>query len=74
MASAAAVLDPDLVVLGGGVGMSADLLLPVLRRTLRTLGPLRPKVVAGALAEDAVLMGAVATALDAARDMAFQRR
>ncbi|MGW6408291.1 ROK family transcriptional regulator [Streptomyces vinaceus] len=74
VASAAAVLDPDLVVLGGGVGKSADLLLPVLRRTLRTLGPLRPKVVAGALAEDAVLMGAVATALDAARDVAFQRR
>ncbi|MFE3578660.1 hypothetical protein [Streptomyces vinaceus] len=41
---------------------------------LRILGPLRPKVVAGAPAEDAVLMGALATALDAARDMAFQRR
>ncbi|GLV85358.1 sugar kinase [Streptomyces lavendulae subsp. lavendulae] len=74
VAAAAAVLDPDLVVLGGGVGQSADLLLPVIRRSLRTRTPLRPKIVAGALAEDAVLMGAVATALDAARDMAFRRR
>ncbi|MER5886669.1 ROK family transcriptional regulator [Streptomyces sp. NPDC001941] len=74
VASAAAVLDPDLIVLGGGVGQSADLLLPVVRSTLRTLTPLRPKISAGELGEDAVLMGAVATALDAARDMAFSRR
>ncbi|MEU7553854.1 ROK family transcriptional regulator [Streptomyces sp. NPDC044571] len=74
IATVSAVLDPDLIVLGGGVGHSADLLLPTVRRTLRSLGPLRPKVVPGGLGEDAVLLGAVATALDAARDLAFERR
>ena len=43
VAAAAAVLDPDLVVLGGGVGHSIDLLLRPVRETLRTLTPLRPK-------------------------------
>ncbi|MEV0093953.1 ROK family transcriptional regulator [Streptomyces sp. NPDC050738] len=74
VAAVAAVLDPDLVVLGGGVGHSADLLLSTVRETLRTLTPLRPRVAPSALGEDAVLLGAVATALDTARDVAFERR
>ncbi|MFG2721766.1 ROK family transcriptional regulator [Streptomyces sp. NPDC048416] len=74
VAVVAAVLDPDLVVLGGGVGHSADLLLRPVRETLRTLTPLRPKVSPSSLGEDAVLLGAVATALGTARDVAFERR
>ncbi|MEU3370094.1 ROK family transcriptional regulator [Streptomyces sp. NPDC006660] len=74
VAVVAAVLDPDLVVLGGGVGRGADLLLRPVRETLRTLTPLRPKVAPSALGEDAVLLGAVATALGTARDVAFERR
>jgi predicted NBD/HSP70 family sugar kinase len=68
------VLDPDLVVLGGGVGHSIDLLLRPVRETLRTLTPLRPRIVPGRLGEDAVLLGAVATALGTARDVVFERR
>jgi predicted NBD/HSP70 family sugar kinase len=74
VAAVAAVLDPDLVVLGGGVGHSADLLLRTVGETLRRLTPLRPKVAASALGEDAVLLGAVATALGTARDTVFERR
>jgi predicted NBD/HSP70 family sugar kinase len=74
VAAAAAVLDPDLVVVGGGVGHSIDLLLRPVRETLRTLTPLRPKIVPGRLGEDAVLLGAVATALGTARDVVFERR
>lgn len=74
VAAVAAVLDPELVVLGGGVGHSADLLLQTVGDTLRQLTPLRPKVVASALGEDAVLLGAVATALGTARDVVFERR
>lgn len=74
VAAVAAVLDPELVVLGGGVGHSADLLLRTVRDTLRRLTPLRPRVAAGALGEDAVLLGAVATALGTARDVVFERR
>ena len=74
VAAAAAVLDPDLVVLGGGVGHSVDLLLGPVRETLRGLTPLRPRIVPSRLGEDAVLMGALATALGTARDVVFARR
>jgi predicted NBD/HSP70 family sugar kinase len=67
------ILDPELVVLGGGIGRNADLLLEPLELELRALIPLRPRVVASALGDDAVLHGAVATALDAARDQVFSR-
>ncbi|WP_030753400.1 ROK family protein [Streptomyces sp. NRRL S-31] len=74
VAAAAAVLDPDLVVLGGGVGHSVDLLLRPVREHLRTLTPLRPRIAPSRLGEDAVLLGAVATALDTARNLVFERR
>ncbi|MCF3134905.1 ROK family transcriptional regulator [Streptomyces olivochromogenes] len=74
VAAAAAVLDPDLVVLGGGVGHSVDLLLRPVREHLRTLTPLRPKIAPSRLGEDAVLLGAVATALGTAREMVFEHR
>ncbi|MGW3208502.1 ROK family protein [Streptomyces sp. NPDC001135] len=74
VAAAAAVLDPDLVVLGGGVGHSVDLLLRPVQEHVRTLTPLRPRIAPSRLGEDAVLLGAVATALDTARDLVFERR
>ncbi|MEU8691311.1 ROK family transcriptional regulator [Streptomyces sp. NPDC048665] len=74
VAAAAAVLDPDLVVLGGGVGHSVDLLLRPVQERVRTLTPLRPRIAPSRLGEDAVLLGAVATALDTARDLVFERR
>ncbi|MEU9790714.1 ROK family protein [Streptomyces sparsogenes] len=73
IAAVAVVLDPDLVVLGGGVGHSADLLLRTVELTLQRIGPLRPRVAASALGEDAVLLGAVATGLEAARKQVFTR-
>ncbi|MFF1403990.1 ROK family protein [Streptomyces sp. NPDC058294] len=74
VAAAAAVLDPDLVVLGGGLGLSAGLLLRPVRERLRTLTPLRPRIAPSRLGADAVLLGAVATALDTARNVVFERR
>ncbi|GAA2796600.1 ROK family transcriptional regulator [Kitasatospora sp. CM 4170] len=69
-----AVLDPDLVVLGGGIGNSADLLLEPLERALHRLTPLRPRLAPSELGEEVVLLGAVATALDIARPEVFERR
>jgi predicted NBD/HSP70 family sugar kinase len=74
VAALAAVLDPELVVLGGGIGRNADLLLEPLQTTLRDLTPLRPRVVVSKLGEEAVLLGAVATAADVARDRVFEAR
>jgi predicted NBD/HSP70 family sugar kinase len=72
--SVAAILDPELVVLGGGIGRNLDLLREPMARRLAQLAPLRPSVVASQLGEDAVLRGAVATALEVARDLVFERR
>ncbi|MFI8461847.1 ROK family protein [Kitasatospora sp. NPDC085464] len=69
-----AVLDPDLVVLGGGIGSSADLLLEPLERALHRLAPMRPTLAPSLLGEEAVLLGAVSTALESARPEVFERR
>jgi predicted NBD/HSP70 family sugar kinase/biotin operon repressor len=64
--SACAVFDPELVVLGGGVG-SNPLLLPTVRETVRAHVPFPPRIETSALGEAASLTGAVYVALDAAR-------
>ena len=66
-----AVVDLELVILGGGVGGNADLLLSPVERELRRLSPVRPRLVVSALGEDAVLQGAVATALEVAQSRLF---
>jgi predicted NBD/HSP70 family sugar kinase len=73
IATVTPVLDPELVILGGGIGRNGDLLLEPIERELRQLLPFRPRVAVSALGEDAVLRGAVATALDVARDRVFTR-
>jgi predicted NBD/HSP70 family sugar kinase len=73
IATVTPVLDPELVILGGGIGRNGDLLLEPIERELRQLLPFRPRVVVTALGEDAVLRGAVATALDVARERVFAR-
>jgi predicted NBD/HSP70 family sugar kinase len=67
------VLDPELVILGGGIGRNGDLLLEPIERELRQLLPFRPRVLVSALGEDAVLRGAVAVALEVARERVFTR-
>ncbi|MFE0028696.1 ROK family protein [Amycolatopsis sp. NPDC059021] len=74
VASVTAVLDPGLIVLGGGIGGNADLLAGPMREALAATTPFAPDIVAGQLGEDAVLAGAIATALDTARDLVFDRR
>lgn len=73
VATVGPLLDPDLVVLGGGVGANGDLLLAPLDQELRRLTSFRPRLAVSALGEDAVLHGAIATALEAARDRLFHR-
>ena len=67
------VLDPALVILGGGIGRNADMLRESLERELRALSPFRPRIEVSSLGEEAELMGAVSLALDAAQDRLFSR-
>ena len=70
----AAIIDPEFVLLGGGVGGNTDLLRPPLERRLAELTPLAPPVAEGELGPDATVLGAVASALDTARDLVFEQR
>jgi predicted NBD/HSP70 family sugar kinase len=70
----AAILDPEFVLLGGGVGSNIDLLRPPLERRLAELTPLGPRIAEGQLGQDAIVLGAVASALDTALDLVFEQR
>jgi predicted NBD/HSP70 family sugar kinase len=67
------VIDPELVVLGGGVGRNGDLLLEPVARELRALSPFRPRIEVSSLGADAELRGAVSLALEAAQTRLFSR-
>lgn len=75
LAGVIAVLDPELVVLGGGVGSHAgDLLTRPLLERLRLLVPLQPpRIEVSTLGTDAVLFGALASGLTAARNLVLDR-
>ncbi|GAB3733102.1 ROK family protein [Amycolatopsis oliviviridis] len=74
VASVAAVIDPELIVLGGGIGTAADLLLDPIDRALRSFTPLVPSVVQGELGDDGVLTGAISVGLRAAEGLVFERK
>jgi predicted NBD/HSP70 family sugar kinase len=74
VAAVTAVVDPELVVLGGGVGGNLDLLCAPMEEVLRRTTPLVPRIVAGELGDGAVLAGAIAVGLESARELVFHRR
>jgi glucokinase len=66
IANIAVLVDPERVVVGGGMMASADVILPVLADRLKRVVPFAPEVVAAHFTEDASLHGAIALALDTA--------
>jgi predicted NBD/HSP70 family sugar kinase/DNA-binding CsgD family transcriptional regulator len=74
IAPIAAVADPALVVLGGGLGTNGDLLLEPVRALLARWMPYPPSVEISSLGEAAVLMGALAVGLRSALDNVFLNR
>jgi predicted NBD/HSP70 family sugar kinase len=66
IATVCAILDPELVVLGGGIGASPLLLRPV-RGAAAALVPITARIETSLLGERAALQGAIAVALHAAR-------
>jgi predicted NBD/HSP70 family sugar kinase len=70
----ASTVDVPLVVLGGGIGANGDLLLEPVRRLLAEWLPFPPRLEVSTLGDAAVLTGALATGLRAARESVFTRR
>jgi predicted NBD/HSP70 family sugar kinase/DNA-binding transcriptional ArsR family regulator len=68
IATVCAILDPELVVLGGGIGASPLLLRPV-RGSAAALVPITARIETSLLGDRAALQGAIAVALHAARTM-----
>jgi predicted NBD/HSP70 family sugar kinase len=66
IATVCAILDPELVVLGGGIGSSPLLLSPV-RGATASLVPVTARIETSLLGERAALKGAIALSLHAAR-------
>jgi len=69
-----AFLDPELIVFGGGIGQNLDLLEPHASEALAAITPMRPRLAVGALGGEAVLRGAIATGVTAAREAVFAAR
>jgi predicted NBD/HSP70 family sugar kinase len=70
IATVCAVIDPELVVLGGGIGSNAALVGPV-RAAVAALLPLASRIETSRLGDRAALYGAVAVALRRARGEVF---
>jgi predicted NBD/HSP70 family sugar kinase len=74
VAAITSVLDPELVVLGGGIGRNGDLLIAPMEKSLRRLLLMPPPpLMVSALGDDAVVLGALAIALARAREIVFAR-
>jgi predicted NBD/HSP70 family sugar kinase len=70
----AAVVDVELVVLGGGIGANGDLLLAPIRERLAAQLPFPPRVEVSSLGDAAVLTGALAVGLTSALENSFSDR
>jgi len=65
VASVSVLLDPELIVLGGGVARSADILIEPVRQRLQGLVPSLPRILQSPLEYRAAVMGAIMLVLDA---------
>jgi glucokinase len=68
------VLDPEMIVFGGGLSREGEALLSRVREVVYRIVPVRPEIVVSALGEDAQLYGAVLMALEAAGLRPARRR
>lgn len=66
-----AFFDPELVVVGGGVGQNLAQLEHPMREEMARFTPMRPQMAAGDLGADAVVRGAIATGIHIAREIVF---
>lgn len=58
------LLNPEMIVLGGGISKQEDILLKPLGEIIAKITPIPPKIVISSLGDDAGVIGAAATAWD----------
>lgn len=73
VAGLTSVVDLELVLLGGGIGVNGELLLPEVRAATAELVPAPPLIKCATLGERAVRVGAIAVGLDIARQTVVRR-
>jgi predicted NBD/HSP70 family sugar kinase len=71
IAAAVVVLNPEAVIIGGGVTRAGERLLEPLTRRIPQLVPVPPRVLLSTLGEDAVALGAVRLAVQAVEERLF---
>lgn len=73
IATVVMAIDPDLVVIGGGLSRAGDLLLDPLRRAINDVitVPVRPVVIASELGAESVVLGALALAFAESSPIVF---
>jgi len=74
IAGVSTVLDPELIVLGGGVARSVDLLIEPILKRLDGVVPYVPHLVASPLERRAAVMGAIMLVLHATTEHFVVRR
>jgi glucokinase-like ROK family protein len=74
IASICTLLDPEIIVLGGGVAGSSDLLIEPILRRLDGVVPCAPRLVASPLGRSAAVMGAIMLVLSATTEHFVVRR
>ncbi|GAB4545780.1 MAG: ROK family protein [Anaerolineae bacterium] len=74
IASISALLDPEVIVLGGGVARSADLLIDPILQRLEGRIPCIPRLVASSLGRRAAAMGAIMLVLNSTTEYFVVRR
>lgn len=73
VAGLTSVVDLELVLLGGGIGINGDLLLPDVRAATAKLVPAPPRIACATLHARAVRVGAIAVGLEVARTNVVHR-
>jgi predicted NBD/HSP70 family sugar kinase len=73
VAGLTSVVDLELVLLGGGIGINGELLLPDVRAATAELVPAPPEIKCATHGERAVRVGAIAVGLDLARQTVVRR-
>jgi glucokinase len=66
--SVSLLIDPEVIVLGGGVANLADVLLPLIKKKLEGVLPIIPIKKASGLGSRAAVMGAIVLVLDSTTD------